>query len=295
MNNAHLMRLAGALIFACFTLSGPIANGHPCERDDSPNHKHCSGDGGSNLGDRIPGTATIVGAGAITSDGGGTYSDGVESRDFRNNPYLMQVAMGCQASSNHFNLNPGGGGLNPGGGAPADGRRIRIDFEAEGYPPITTAITSCDVPDTTNDTIIVSNTDMAGQDCVGTDHPAWGFDQLLRVTPNDGQNVCDLLIGQSLTATARLQTNLFHLNDCKGGPKKCGLNREGIDLNYGTDGLSAVVTIACTAGTGENSGPCTKWNIASLGPGTLEQESDDGPGAQRDFPININFEAFQPN
>jgi len=289
MNNAPLMRLAGALIFASFTLSGPIANGHPCERDNSPNHKHCSGDGGSNLGDRIPGTATINGGGTITSDGGGPYGDGVESRDFQNNPYLMQVAMGCQASNNNFNFNPGGGGLNPGGGAAADGRRIRIDFKV-GFEAITTAITSCDVPDTPDDTIVVSNTDMLGPDCVGTD-PDWGFDQLLRVTPNDGQNVCELLDGQSLTATARLQTNLFHLNDCKGGKKKCGLNREGIDINYdSTDGLSADVTITCTAGTGVNPGPCTEWHIGSDGPGRLEQESG-GTGVQGDFPIDIDFVA----
>jgi len=278
MNHASLVRLAGALAFAAFTLSGPVAQGHSCDRHADPNHKHCGGGGPSNLGDVIPGTATIYAAanGAISSDGQGTYHDGDPTRNLFNQQASMQVAMNCKA--NHFNLNPGGG--------PAPGRRIHVDFVA-GAGAITTAIDSCDIPNTPDDTVIVSDTLMTTPTCT-TDDPDWGFDQVLRATPVDGKNVCQLVAGDSSTATARFQTNLRHQDGCKGGKGKCGIHGEGIDLNYRNDGLSGWLTIACE--TADNTGQCNGWNITSNGMATLEQESQSG-GVAGDFPIDIDFDA----
>ena len=209
MNHASLARLAGTLVFVAFTLSGPVAQGHDCGRHGDPNHKHCGGGGPSNLGDVIPGTATInavLNAGgnvAIFADGQGTYHDGDPTRNVLNQPASMQVAMNCKA--NHFNLNPGGG--------PAPSRRIHVDFVA-GAGAITTAIDSCDTPDPLDDTVIVTDTLMTTPTCENTIAPYWGFDQVLRVTPIDGKNVCQLVALESSTATARFQTNLRHQDGC---------------------------------------------------------------------------------
>lgn len=285
MKHASLVRLAGALAFAAFTLSGPVAQGHSCDRHADTNHKHCGGGGPSNLGDVIPGTAKINAVVilydkiAISSDGKGTYQDGDPTRNVLNQPASMQVAMNCKA--NHFNLNPGGG--------PAPfGRRIHVDFVAGAGVEdgtITTAIDSCDIPNTSDDTVIVTDTLMTTPTC-STNAPYWGFDQVLRATPIAGEkNVCELVAGESSTASARFQTNLRHLDGCKGGKGKCGIHGEGIDLNW--DGVSSSLKIACVIADGNG---CTIWKITSTGFPILEQESQSG-GVVGNFPIDIDFDA----
>ena len=280
MNNASLVRLAGALAFAAFTLSGPVAQGHDCGRHGDPNHKHCGGGGPRNLGEVIPGTAT-VNAGVLANnkiaifDDGDTYHDGDPTINVLNQLASMQVAMNCKA--NHFNLNPGGG--------PAPGRRIHVDFVA-GAGAITTAIDSCDIPNTPDDTVTVTDTLMTTPTC-STDDPDWGFDQVLRAKPIAGEkNVCELIAGESSIASARFQTNLRHQDGCKGGKGKCGVHGEGIDLNW--DGVNSWLTIACVIADGNG---CTDWKITSDGAlPILEQESQSG-GVAGDFPIDIDFDA----
>ncbi len=282
MNHASLVRLAGALAFAAFTLSGPVAQGHSCDRHANQNHKHCGGGGPSNLGEVIPGTATVnaVGNGAIFDDRTDNlprpYHHGDATTNVLNQLASMQVGMNCKA--NHFNLNPGGG--------PAPGRRVHVNF-AVGAAAITTAIDSCDIPDTSDDTVIVTDTLMTTPTC-STNAPYWGFDQVLRATVVEGKNVCQLGAGESSTATARFQTNLRHQDGCKGGKGKCGIHGEGIDLNYRNDGLSGSLTILCV--TADMSGQCIGWKITSNGMATLEQESQSG-GVAGDFPIDIDFVA----
>ena len=211
----------------------------------------------------------------IRSDDGillfdGRYFDGDSTTDYLNDPAPMQVAMNCQ--HNHFTLNPGGG--DPGSG----GRRIRIDFEND-TGPISTGITSC----IGHPNISVDNTDMTGPDCNGSD-PDWAFQQLLRAFADSIANVCLLLGGQSVNATMRLQTNLYHLTNCEGGAKKCGVKLEAIDINYDN------ATITCTDDPGTS--PCTQWSVVSNSAGVLAHGSGGEPVPGGDYAVNITFDKY---
>lgn len=265
-----IARAASALILVgAFVLSVPGAQGHPCSRDPSPGHKHCRSDPGPGPADRIEGCATFA-PGPITTDGEGTYCDGNATTNYQNDPHSMQVGMNCK--SNWFNLDPGGGA-----------RRIELDLSSA---PVTTGISSCEGVVTP---IVISGTADAvtdGINCTNTD-PDWAFLQHMRAQPSDGQNVCALADTESLQATMRFQTHLFHLRTCKGGVNKCGEWLEEMEVNYDGDGCSADVTVTCI---GETGGQCSTWTVASSGPGCLSHRSGAAPTSEA-LPFSITFQA----
>jgi hypothetical protein len=250
--------------------AAPSAQSHPCVRDPSPSHKHCSGSGGDQP-KTIPGCATFS-SGPITGDGQGTYCDDDPTTNPQNEPDVMQVGMHCEF--NHFNLYPGGGQ-----------RRIRLDIFSTSVP---TGITSC--LDSSGDPVPITfiDTDMDDpvQDCANTD-PDWAFFQHMRTQALGDGNVCEMADGDSLTATMRFQSHLNHLRSCKGGVKKCGTWQEPLEVNYDGDSCSGLVTITCTAVSG---GACGSWTVSSSGPGCLTHASG-GAGTSEALPFAITFKA----
>lgn len=264
MNFLSLTRAACFLAMtSLLVLSMPVAQGHPCENHKNPNHKHCAGPT-----DRIPGCVTFT-SGPITAVGERTYCDGDATTNYQNAAHSMQVAMNF--SSNWFKLDPGGGD-----------RRIGLSVNLA----IDTGFTSCkDLG-----TVSFSDTDdavMNSINCTNTD-PDWAFLQHMRASASGGENVCELADGQSMQATMRFQSHLYHLKACKGGAKKCGTFMEELEVNY-DGGSCSDVTVPCNAPVG--GGQCTTWTVASAGPGCLTH-GPAGTSVPQTLPFKITFEAI---
>ncbi len=123
---------------------------------------------------------------------------------------------------------------------------------------------------------------MTSPDCDGA--PDWAFQQLLRAEANASGNVCLLLtVDDPLSATMRLQTNLYHLTDCKGGAKKCGVKLEAIEINYDQATISCVADV-----TTDDTTQCTEWQVVSNSDGILTHGSGGDP-VPGNYAVDITF------